>query len=194
MSLIVALASAAVVLSAEIYVASKKSEVAPVVFQTSNYAEGRADVVAFEELFDEEIIDWMLRRWVFEAYHANPDAAEARVRGSAGRDSFIYFMSASETDVFETWKREVYPEIEDIAAKKGMREVRVRGIAKEGEYYRVDLRLDTWAGPRARTHADRTIYLKVDFERELRPNAARILRDGGDASKIFRFRVVDFRG
>ncbi|MDR0319831.1 MAG: hypothetical protein LBH81_03805 [Rickettsiales bacterium] len=191
--LIIALAGAAVFLSAEIYTAAKKSEVVPVVFQTSNYAEGRADIVPFDEIPDDEAVDWLVRRWIVEAYYVIPDMADVRTRGAEGRDSFIWFMSDSQSAVFETWRQSVFPDIEELAAKRGLREVRVQKIAKEGDYYRVDFRLDSWTAPDKRRTETRTAYVRVEFERGLRPNAERILKNGGDASKIFKFRVNDFR-
>lgn len=189
--LVVAVAAYIAVLAGLIYSAARRADVQPVVFQVSNYND-TADLKSFDDLSDAQMIDLLIRRWAVEAYRVLPDVQDVRARAQQGVGSFIWYMSDHATDVFKVWDEEVRPELESLATQHNYREVQVLGVAPQGDYYKVDLRFKTWSAPDKFVMQDKVIFLKVEFFRELRPNVERILQQG-DASKIFRFRVVDFR-
>ncbi|MCL2629536.1 MAG: hypothetical protein FWD33_02500 [Alphaproteobacteria bacterium] len=188
---IIALAIGAMLLAAFVYSYSTKADVEPVVFQVANYPEGRPDIVPLDDISDDAMIDWLIRRWFVEAYRVIPDNQDAAERMAGGRASFIGFMSDSGGE--RVWREEVLPEVQDIASRRGMRAVHVISVAQEGEYYRVEFRLDTWDGPDSMRSEVRVAYVKVRYEPGLIENWERELRRSSDAARIFKFRVSDFR-
>ncbi|MDR2685296.1 MAG: hypothetical protein LBB23_00800 [Rickettsiales bacterium] len=191
MMMILALGLAAGTLSAFIFSSAKKAGVEPIVFQTSDYAAARAELIAADDVSEKRMIDLLIRRWIYDAYYAVPDLGDAKIRATKDpRHSFVY--SASVPEVFEIWSDEVLPEIEEIASRHGKRDVFVVSIEPEEEYYKVSIRLRTWTDADKRVDDDQVKYLKVAYEPGLKEDFARIL-EAGDAAKAFKFKVLEFR-
>ena len=157
--------------------------------------------VQIEQLSEKFIRERLIRKFMHEYFHVNPDTENvtARMRGDSVMAALSY------PAVFGEWKRTEGANIEKLAAKKNMRTVSIADeILKKGEYWEVAYTLYTWDAPNnmelAPTADTGIMHIKFDFEKGVREqrngrsfDAREYLQSGGDPAAIFKFRVGEVK-
>ena len=181
-----------------IFDAGTNQRVYPYFFQPDNLSERRPGVPQTAEYMgDAQFFDLLVRKYVTEYFYAAPDPENiARRMSPLGA---LARMSA--TSVFDEWKANQGVVIQNLAAKKSLRTVRIIDKIYQpngGQYWVVNYELKTWEKPNdfsvAPVVTRGTMYMDIEYKMGMRTDYPldtihNHLESGGELAAVFQFKV-----
>ena len=168
-------------------------------FQPDDNATRRPGVPVLDTVLGaSKMRDRLIAKYITEYFYVTPDMTEVTRRKEG--DTALKRMSAS--GVFDTWLKNIAPEIEALAKSRALRIVSLLSVTADTNdgYWVVEYELKTWHTPNNFDVAPEitrgTIYLSIFYEPGMRDtvggeSVTEWLETGGDPAVAFRFGVID---
>jgi hypothetical protein len=189
--LAVCLAIVSAVVAGWIFLSGERATVSPFVFTASASDARVRPPRTLSDYNQEELIDMLIKKWVAEAFYVIPDVNNIKARAASG----AFLSEMSDAAVLSRWNAAVRPDLDVIVNNHGMQDVHVKTIVKNGDFYRVNFDVITWADgkkPTSRIIKGKIVDLNIKYQEGLKPNAESFLEQG-DAAMAFYFKVMDIK-
>lgn len=198
--MLLVITGATLCVTAAIFDAGQKYTIDTFFFQTNNLSHMRLGVPARPvDLGDAKIRDMLINKFVHEYFYVIPDMTNVqnRISGASALNSM------ASPAVFNKWKKDQAPKIQELAEAHALRRVRVIGPATkpaDSDYWQVAYELETWAHPNDMFESpkitDGIMRMNIVPETGLiklreSKNIGKYLESGNDPAAIFKFRVLD---
>lgn len=190
------------VVSIRIYDLATAGKINPVLFQPAALWQNRIDApVPLENMADEYIKNRLLIKFVTEYLQVIPSEAEINARSA--NKSVLALQSSP--DVMDKWRRDVLPNLREMAGKRQMRRIIIddRKISKPGDFYVVPFTTATWTSSSSLDVIPEIInggemHLKIHFNKKVRDmfngqefDAGKYMDAGFPPAAIFEFVVIE---
>lgn len=197
--LLMVLMCGALVLTGIIYDTGSKTTIKTYFFQPDDNAIRRPGVPVDDVVLGaDKMRERLIAKYITEYFYVTPDMSDM-TRRREGRTSL---RRMSTRDVFDSWLKNVAPEIEDMTQNRALRTVSLVSVAPDtnNKYWIVNYELRTWRTPNnfATTPETKhgTMYLGVRYAPGMRDTVGKqsvedYLESGGDPAAVFKFVVID---
>ncbi|MCR5194552.1 MAG: hypothetical protein K6B71_03470 [Alphaproteobacteria bacterium] len=182
--------------AAAIYDASKNIEPEPYFFRNSYISSYQTNIPqSLSDIGERKLLDWLLQKYVVEFFYVIPDSYNIEIRSSKT------LRSMSTPDVYQYWLDNIKPDLESMASRGVLREVKVfNEISKSpnSDYWQVDYELKTWYNPNDMSENPQTtrgtMYLNIyGYTGQIGPEEMSrvftVLKDNLDPALAFSFKV-----
>lgn len=195
---------ASLFLAGMIFDTNEKNATQAYFFQPDNNPNRRPGVPATPtDIGEENMLIKLVDRYITEYFYVTPDMVEMQKRMDG--KTVLGPGRLSTPEVFNHWKENIAPDIQQMAEDKMLRLVRVNSVDLEtvdGNYWRVEYETTTWPVPNNLSVVPAVdngiVYLKIDYEPGLRKSVTlggqaieKYLESGGDPAGAFKFLVTD---
>ena len=199
--ILIALMFGALVLAGAIYETSNKTSIETFFFQPDDlFFRRQSDPKSLNDLTDNELRNMLLNKYITEYFYVTPDQENVTKR-MAGRSPLARMSSKK---VFESWLKNVAPQIEEMAQKNMLRTATLLSVAPQAgsdKYWRVEYELKTWERPNdlavSPTVTRGEMYMQIVFNPGIRQEfrkhnkVTEYLENGGDPAALFMFGISD---
>ena len=186
--------------AAIIYDASTKIQTEPYFFRNSYISSYQTDTpISLDNIGEQKLLNWLLQKYVVEFFYVIPDSNNIELRYTNQYHALVGIMS--EPSVYKYWLDNIRPELEDMASRGVLREVKVSdqiSKSQNSDYWQVDYELKTWYKPndmsenpeikRGTMYLDVTGYTGQLYTEEM-DTVRKILKGGHDPASVFSFKV-----
>lgn len=195
---LLALTGVAVYFAGGIFDAGQKQTVRTYFFQPNNLSSMRPGVPQTADYMGEsQFLNLLVQKYITEYFYASPDPENIARRTKP--NSMLVKMSSPA--VFEEWSNNEAEQIQKLAESKSMRVAHVIDEIFQpngSKYWVVNYELKTWEKPNdfsvEPTVTRGTMYMDITYEPGIKEGADvnaihDYLKEGGDMSSVFKFRV-----
>ena len=189
----------ALVLAGFIYDTGSKTTIDTYFFQPDDNAIRRPGVPVDDVVLGaDKMRERLIAKYVTEYFYVTPDMSDM-TRRREGRTSL---RRMSSRDVFDSWLKNVAPEIEELAKSHALRTVSLVSLIQDtnNKYWIAEYELKTWQTPNnfaIKPVINRGIlYLGINYAPGMRDKMGKksvedYLESGGDPAAVFKFIVID---
>lgn len=197
--MLLALMCGALVLAGFIYDTGSKTTIDTYFFQPDDNALRRPGVPVDDVVLGaDKMRERLIAKYVTEYFYVTPDMSDM-TRRREGRTSL---RRMSSRDVFDSWLKNVAPEIEELANSRALRTVSLVSLTQDAnnKYWIAEYELKTWQTPNnfaIKPVVNRGIlYLGINYAPGMRDKIGKksvedYLESGGDLAAVFKFIVID---